>query len=134
MIRDRFIRQQVGADALREGFFLLRRDRAGRVPLPIRIEFSQPRDEDGEPLDRSPRWQVTVAGFLLDDEPIHQDGVHVDSLADIWPVCSAHEIDEAEYDFLIKRADWSAMYDPNDPYGRPGGKIDPMTATLPFLD
>ena len=131
LIPDAFHRVQPGADALREGYFLIRRDRAGRVPLPVRIWFGPPLDEDGTPLDRSPRWQVMIAGEML-HMPGRVAGLTVDSLADIWPGCARWPIDEADYRYRIDLAAWAAENDPDDPHGTATGRIDPMTVPLPF--
>lgn len=133
MIPNRHLRHQGGSDALIEGYYLIERFRAGRVALPIRIWFGAPLDENGVELDRSPRWQVMVAGYLLDEEPVVIGGRRIDHLSDVWPTCATNPIDEREYRYRIERAEWAAANDPSDPFATPGGKIDPLTAPLPFL-
>jgi hypothetical protein len=133
VIPNRFLRDQGGPDALAEGFYLIQRRRSNRVALPVRIWFGSPLDEDGVELDRSPRWQIMVAGQLLDTDPVSIGGREIDHLSDFWPACAEEPIIESDYRYRIERAEWAAAYDPYDPFGQPGGKIDPMTATLPFL-
>lgn len=132
MIPDPFLRVQESADALEEGYFLLQRRRARRVDLPVRIWFGPPIDEDGEELDRSPRWQVMIAGALLGVDPWRLAGLLITSLADVWPACRNDPIEEPDYRYRMQRQEWSGQYDPEDPFGSPGSKIDPMTARLPF--
>ena len=135
MIVDRFFRKQPGTDALVEGYYLLQRRRAQRVDMPVHIWFSPPPDPiTGDRLDRSPRWQVKVAGVLLDHEPVRIGGIQFNDIADLWPACAQEPITRAEYEFRMQRQEWATLYDPDDPFGTPGAKIDPMTAPLPFGD
>ena len=135
MIVDRFIRDQLGADALRQGFYLIQRWRSRRIAMPVGIWFGPPTDPDtGEELDRSPRWHVAVAGILLDDEPVQVGGITFRDASDLWPAVAQQPIDEAEYRFRIARQDWAAAHDPDDPMGSPGSKINAFTAPLPFGD
>lgn len=133
MIPDPYLREQGVPDALVEGFYLIKRRRAGRIDMPVRIWFGAPLDEEGNELDRSHRWQIMVAGILLGDEPLAIGGVTIAHLSDLWPACADEPIDRDEYDYRIERAAWAAQYDPTDPFATPGGRIDPMTAPLPFL-
>ena len=139
MILEPFIRDQASADALVEGFYQISRWRAERVPIPVRVWFGAPLDPDEDPsraqvLDRAPRWQVMVGGVLLDHEPVNIGGLQIASLSDIWPTCMRDPITRAEHDYLVARAEWAAAYDPNDPFGTTSGRIDPMSATLPFME
>lgn len=116
------------------GFYLLPRRRTGRVDLPVRIWFGPPEDDEGVQLDRSPRWQIAVAGKVLDFwEPLRLGGMTISGLDDVWPTCAAHPIDAGEYQYRLARQSWAAAHDPEDPFAVPGGRIDPMTAPLPFL-
>lgn len=136
MIPDLFNPHPAGADALREGCFLLKKRRAGRVDVPIRIFFGPPRDPDtGEPMDRSWRWQVEINGVLAGDpeRPAYIGGFPVESIDVFWPHCATEPIDRAEYDYRVARADYAEEHDPDDPYGGTGARIDPLTATLPFF-
>lgn len=134
MIPDRFVRDQQSADALVEGCFLIDRSRAERVSIPVKIEFAPPRDPvTDEVLDRAPRWQVWVGGVLVDDEPLDICGFVISALSDFYPQCRSRPISLAEHDYLVARADWSAAFDPFDPFGSPNGRIDPMTASLPTM-
>lgn len=135
MIRDRFIREQEGVDALEEGYFLLQRRRSQRVDMPVRIMFDAPVDPDtGEALDRSPRWRVLIGGVEVDEEPFWLGGVQFQTMTDFWPRCKMEPIDAQEYEYRMQRQAWASDYDPYDPFGTPGGRINPMTATLPFQD
>lgn len=134
MIPEPYIEARDGPDALVAGFYLLPRRRAGRVDLPVRIWFGPPEDDEGVQLDRSPRWQVAVAGQVLDFwEPVRLGGITIAGLDDIWPACAAHPIDAGDYQYLLARQSWAAAHDPSDPFAVPGGRIDPMTAPLPFI-
>lgn len=135
MIPDRFIRGQAIADGLIEGYFLILRDSARRMPVPVWIRFAAPTDPDtGEEMDRSPRWQIDVAGYALDDEPLQVGDVWINDLTDFWPRCRDNRIDESDYRERIALSAWAAANDPNDAFATPGGKINPMTATLPFME
>lgn len=134
MIPDRFIPTPGGADALVAGCYLIKRTGADRVDIPVRIWFGPPVDADGVEMDRSPRWQVLIAGVPFDDEPLFIGNITFDHISGFWPSCANMPIDQAEYDFRIERQDWAAIWDQDDPMGRPGSKIDPMTASLPFGD
>jgi hypothetical protein len=135
VINDRFCRAQGGVDALREGYWLIQRRRASRVDIPVRIWFGPPDDpETGEPLDRSPRWRILIGGVEIDEEPVRLGGITFEDLTSFWPACCSDPIDEREYAYRLERQAWASEYDPFDPYGSPGGYIDPMTATLPFGD
>lgn len=120
---------------MQEGFWLIQRRRALRVDMPVRIWFGQPDDPvTGEPIDRSPRWRIQIGGVDLDEEPLTIGGITFTALSDFWPACMREPIDEPDYRFRIERQEWAAEYDPFDPFGETGGRIDAMTATLPFLD
>ena len=138
MILDPFIREREGADGLVEGYYLIQRRMARRVDVPVRIWFGPPleRDDDGKwvEMDRSPRWQINIAGELLEDEPFRFGNVWIDELGDFWPQCATCPIDQADYDYRVERQSWAAQYDPDDPFATPGGRIDPMTARLPFQE
>lgn len=132
MIADAFTRIQTGADALVEGHYLIILARSRRVDIPVRVWFGPPCDPDtGEEMDRSPRWQVKVGFDMLAGEPVRVGPLRIEALSDIWPACARNPIDEAEYRYRMERASWAAQYDPEDPHGTVGGRIDPMTARLP---
>lgn len=132
MIPNPFIRDQGGADPLVEGHYLLQSSRGQRVDVPVRVWFGAPLDEEtGEELDRSPRWQIQIGFQLLEEEPMRVGGMWFNELTDVWPTCMRWPIEEAEYRYRLERAAWAADYDPNDAHGQIGGRIDPMTCTLP---
>lgn len=134
MIPQPFTRVRTGADALQEGFFLIRRDRQRRVPLPVRIWWGAPLDPDtGEEMDRSPRWQVAIAGQIIGEEPLRVGEQTITCLSDFWPQCSYHPIDEADYHYRLELAAWAGEHDPNDPHGDTSAKIDPLTVSLPGI-
>lgn len=135
MIPDPFIKAREGADALVPGYYLIRRDRQCRVPLPVRIWWGPPLDPDtGEEMDRSPRWQVAIAGQLVGEDEIRVGESVYRGLDDFWPKCMAHPISEPDYQHRLERAHWAGLYDPNDPFGDTSAKIDPLTVTLPFCE
>lgn len=134
MIPDPFISTREGPDALRPGYFLIQRRRQNRVALPVRIWFGPPVDPDtGEIQDRSWRWQVAIAGQIIDGDSIRVGATEFTALSDFWPGCSDTEINKSEYDFRLARAAWAGENDPNDPFGDPAMRIDPMTTSLPAL-
>jgi hypothetical protein len=133
MIPDIYLYEQPGADRLIEGFYLIQRRRAERVDIPVRIWFGPPLDEEtGEPLDRSWRWNIQIAGMSLGEDEIRVGGLNVSNLSDFWPACARDEIEQSEYDDRIALAAWAAEHAPDDAFATPGGRIDPMTARLPF--
>lgn len=132
MIPDPFIRERADAAPLIEGYYLIRRGRAGRVDIPVRIWFGAPIDEDtGEEMDRSHRWQIQVGFQMLEDQALRVGGITIEHLEDLWPACAREPIDEAEWRFRLERAEWAGAYDPNDAFAEIGGRIDPLTCTLP---
>lgn len=134
MIPDLFHREQEGPDALREGFYLVQRRRADRVDVPVRIWFGLPVDPDnpGQVLDRSPRWQIEIAGVPFDG-PLQFGGMGFNELTDFWPACGREPIDETEYFYRVEMRAWALEHDPDNALATPGGKICPMTATLPGM-
>lgn len=129
-----YSRQQPGVDAVEEGYYLLRRE--GRVDVPIRIWFGWPLDpETNELLERSPRWMVEINGDLAGDPdaPARIDGRPIESLVGIWPECRRWPTDRADYEYRVDRARFAQQHDPSDPFAD-AGRVDPMTAPLPFLD
>lgn len=134
MIRDALLRDQGGADALVEGYYL-HKVGEGRVLVPIRIWFGPPTDPiDGSELDRAPRWQIEVNGIAFDDprNPPVIAGRPVDDVASFWPRCAGSPTDAADYRYRVDRADYAEAHDAADPFARTGGKVDPMQSALPF--
>ena len=127
------MREQGGADALVEGHYLVQRRRARRVDIPVRIWFGPPLDpETREEMDRSPRWQIEIAGTLF-DEPLTIGNVPFNDLSDFWPAIANEPITAQEYRFRLEMAAWAQTHDPDNALASPGGRISPMTATLPGL-
>lgn len=118
-----FERDQSGyADGFVEGYYAHRR--RGHVMLPVRVWWGPP---DG--LDRSPRWQISVAGVILDDETA---GRALARREDVWPRCQEQPISEAEFRYLQARIDHAREHSPTDPYGDHRGKVDLLNAKDPF--
>lgn len=132
MIHDRFTRDQGGADPLVEGYYLIDLSRAGRLSIPVRIWFGAPLDpETREELDRSPRWQIQIGFQLLDDEPLAIGGIRIQELTDVWPRCARFPIDYVDWKYRLERTSWAVDNDVDDAFANPGGRIDPMTCSLP---
>lgn len=121
-------------DAPRAGFYqlLLR----GRPPQPVRIWFGPPTDPDtGEEMDRSPRWQMLVNGqpALLAEEDRNPLEVERAKLwTDVWPRCAGAPIEEAEYAYLVASIEHARQHEPDNPFSRPGRRIDLDTAAMPL--
>lgn len=133
MIPDPFNRERSGADPLIEGYYLVSLHMARRVSIPVRVWFGPPRDPDDieTELDRSPRWQVQIGFRLLEDEPINIGGIRFNDLTDVWPACARNPIDAVDWEYRLKRAEWAVDNDQADAFAQLGGRIDPMTCTLP---
>jgi hypothetical protein len=134
-IPDLFTRRRCDDVApLIEGHYLIVRPMSRRVDIPVKVWFGQPIDPEGngqDTLDRSPRWQIKVGFDLVGDDEFRVGGMRFRQLEDIWPACARYPIEQEDYEFRIQRAAWAIENDPNDAMGRFGGKIDPMTCTLP---
>lgn len=124
-----FLRDQSGiADGLVEGDFLHARRR--HVSLPVRVWYGPAADLDGEgEMDRGWRWQVSVAGIILDDE---RAGEAMATFADVWPRCQGQRVAAPETAYRQARIEHAREHDFNDPFGHPRGQIDLFTATPPF--
>jgi hypothetical protein len=136
MIVDMFNPAPDGADALEEGCYLFRRGPSGRIDIPLRIWFGPPQNPDAvdaPPLDRSPRWQVEINGGLYGDpdQPVFIGNHPVETLVGIWPNAKLRPTTREDYDYRVARADHAALYDADDPFAITGGRVDPMTSTLP---
>ena len=132
MIPDPFIHERGGADPLIEGYYLVALHMAGRVSIPVRVWFGAPVDaETGDELDRSPRWQIQIGFQLLEDEPLRIGGIWFRDLSDVWPTCQKNPIDAVDWQYRLARAEWATDNDEADSYSQLGGRIDPMTCTLP---
>lgn len=122
-----------GADAPLPGFYqwLLR----GRPPQPVRIWFGSPPDPvTGELLDRSPRWQMLVSGrpaLLAEEDRDELEIGRTPLWGDVWPQCSGSQIAEAEYNYLLASIEHARAYEPDNPFARPGRRIDLNTAAMP---
>lgn len=135
MLPDPWLRDPFGATPLVEGFYQITRWRSKRVPIPFRVWWGPPADpETGELLDRSPRWQISVGGNVLEDlQPVTIGGFAIETIDDLWPRFAADRITAGEHDFMVARASWASEHDETDPYGSSSGKIDPMTVRLPMF-
>lgn len=101
------------------GFYRMRL-RTGAVFVGIRIWHGPPHDPvTGEEMDRSHRWQATANGRPID-------------LSRVWPKCAAHQIDQAEHDYLAAAQAWGVEHAPDSPQANPTQRINPLTAPPPF--
>ena len=131
MIPDKFCLERTGADALVAGWYLIAQRRRRRVDIPVQIWFGPPQDDEGNELDRGPRWQVRIGFTDFEEEPVTIAGITFAELSDVWPACAREPIPEEDYRYRLERARWAGKNDPNDAFGEIGGRIDPMTVTLP---
>jgi len=123
-----FIPTSDDADAPREGLYQW--VRAGCVPRAVRVWFGLPSDPlTGEPLDRSPRWQLAIDGAVIDGT---ETGPWAAGWADVWPLVADAPIGRAEYEYLVARWLHGERVDHREPFGRRGGRVDLMTAPLAF--
>jgi hypothetical protein len=100
----------------------------GPVPdLDQRADHALLRDVPG--LDRSPRWNIDLAGVLLEDDRFP------DAMAkpeDVWPRCQRSPVGRNEIRYRLARILHAREHDPNDPFGHVRGRVDYLTATLPY--
>lgn len=94
----------------------------GAVFVAVRIWYGAPPDPDnpGELLDRSHRWMA------------ERDGQPIDVFR-VWPDCSNKRITEAEYRFLLARADHAEKYEPDSPFADPRRPVDLMKTKPPVF-
>ena len=134
-----FERDQSGiTGGLREGCYLYRRQ--GHVSLPVRVWWGPPPDletdqkvEHGDRyapvMDRSPRWNIEIAGVLAEDE---RSPRAMARLADVWPRCLLNPTSEAECRYRLARIVHARQHSPTDPFGQRFGRVDLFTAPPPF--
>lgn len=119
-----FLREPVGADSPREGFYSV--DRRGKVGLPVHIWFGPPLDpeDDSYVLERGPRWQMRVGDRDVDPMDEEWDAV--------WPQCLKSPITPEEYDYRVERIRYAKQDGArSDPWARRSGHIDLLTAPIP---
>ncbi len=120
--------EQPDADGFRAGHYLHRR--RGHVDMPVIVWFGPPLDlENGGEMDRSPRWQVTIAGVLLTEDERVAPGDCMARLDDVWPRVLGGAHDQGEIDYRQARVDYGRRNDPEDPYAHRRGRVDLLTAT-----
>lgn len=74
--------------------------------------------ETGEPLDRSWYWFADISGQVDENAaPVPSENV-----MQVWLFGEA--INQAEYDFLVKDAEWARRYAPDDPIANPRQTVD----------
>ena len=118
------------ADAFVEGEYLHKR--RGHVAMPVRIWWGPPRDpEHGGEMDRSPRWNVEIAGDSLIPDERDPGYVPIARLEDVWPRALGARVDRPETAYRDARVDYARRHDPEDPFGHPQGRLDLLTATIP---
>ncbi len=90
----------------------------GGVAVGVRIWFGPPLDPvTGEEMDRSHRWQAQVNGECVDIDRV-------------WPFGIGERIDQREYDYLRRLAEWAAGELPDSPLANPRKPVDLLTAPL----
>lgn len=124
-----FSRHSDAAEALVEGYY--RWERAGCVPVPIRIWWGPPLDPEQDPqlgieLDRSPRWNVLVDGY-----PLEAPGTP--KLEWFWPGIQNTPTRRGDYEYLLDRARHDRIHDPNSPFAQANRKVDLLSATIPGI-
>lgn len=101
--------------------------------MPVRVWWGPPRDvEHGGVMDRSPRWNVELAGESL----VEDDRGAVSAIAaldDVWPRCRGVDVGAGETDYRQARRNYAQVRDANDPFGSRQGRLDLLTATIPHL-
>jgi len=130
---DRFlIRDQSGfADGFIEGWYL--HDRNGHVSMPVHVWFGPPLDLDtGTEMDRSPRWQVELAGVIISPDERVSPRARIADLEWVWPRCLKNPIDRPEENYRRARIDYARRHDSRDPFGHRTGEIDWLDSTPPF--
>lgn len=103
-----------------EGLYKIRLVRDGPWTA-VRLWNGPPPDPDqpGQFLDRHWRWQATING----------ESVEVDR---VWPFCFKNRVDQAEYDFLVRKVRHGQLWQPDLPEASPENKIDKLKAPPPF--
>lgn len=108
--------RQVGVP--QPGLFRLRLAK-GAPFVAARIVHEPSRDpEDGSILDRSPLWRGDINGEI-DPNP---SPAPTEAVWRIW--LHGDPIDEAEFTYLSKDAEWARQHAPDDPRARPREKAD----------
>lgn len=118
------------AAAFVEGEYLHKR--RGHVAMPVSIWWGPPRDrEHGGFMDRSPRWNVEIAGDSLIEDERQPDYVPIAKVDDVWPRAVGTRVDRPETAYLGARVDYARLHDDADPFGHRQGRLDLLTATIP---
>jgi hypothetical protein len=125
-----FVRDAGDPDGFVEGDYL--HNRRGHVAMPVRVWWGPPLDpENGGVMDRSPRWNVTIAGDSLIEDERQPDFVPIARLDDVWPRCRGGATDRGETAYRQARVEYARAADDLDPFGHPQGRLDLLTATIP---
>jgi hypothetical protein len=107
-------------------------NRRGHVAMPVRVWWGPPIDpETGITQDRSPRWNITIAGDSLVEDERDPGFVPIARLEDVWPRCIRGETTISETAYRQARVEYARAADPDDPFGHPQGRLDLLTATIP---
>jgi hypothetical protein len=110
------------------GLYAMRLAKGG-LRVAVRIWFG-PAIIDGEEQDRGHDWRVEIDGYTERLESDRDSGYRCRVALDIheaWPFCAGNPIDQAEYDFLLRRARWARDYAPDHPAARPRERVDVRT-------
>ena len=88
----------------------------GGPRIALKIYYGPPSDPlTGEPLDRSPRWQVWLSGELQEN---HADFI-VHFQPDGSPVVVGEEISAEEHEYLLQLRSYAVEYDATMPESDP---------------
>lgn len=87
---------------------------------------------DGDELDRSPRWQVTVGAETTSRAVLTLGADEIPVEVEDVLLRSVEPVTEAEWQYLVAHQTWAAEYAPNHPKADPRSAVDFNTIPLPF--
>lgn len=106
------------------GFYAVRLTKGG-AEVGCEVSYGPSCDpETGEPLDRSWLWVVTINGQVTHCSPMKPAaGFRI-----------GRRISEAEFNYLLDRAQWAVTYEPSSPEANPRQAFDLTERPIPFLE